>query len=325
MATTIKKATGLNDLVDTYAPGSMEQASDSISNNSTVDRLRQKCLLFQDYQQFQNEAHIRHLFNAWQYMHRSPRTLNLSQEPFPSVDTYLQETAHSLLTKHHLQDTYTAASLVKAASEDLDEFRRKAMDKKELDSSLADLLLDQESYTPKDIDALLQTTIGDETNEDDQYWVPLFFNILIQKKYNQEGCNHFVLHTKALAKQSRLLNGLEGSEQDPLTITIEGPLGLYCASKVQYCAILVHGEAGYNFGSNSYRSSFGVQDLFDRKKSFRQVSECSIQVPWKTRNDEWLRHIDKHNSVYFVKAGRRIHFNAWRRFCQRVRREFSGQ
>ncbi len=262
MQTAIKKGMGLDRIVGDYVPGALETSSAVSFNENTVDRLTRKYLFYLDYLEQLGEEKNKHLIETWQGL----RVYSGAQEQniVLAINEYLQQKLMPLLEKYNLDNSSSTSFLIVDHTFNLY-------------PPVVDVLVDDETCTPGDIDVFLQSTVAYENISNHDEKRSLFVNKLIQHAYTCGRYTDFVLHTQGLTSPRFLLEGLKGSTEKPLCVTVEGSLGDSCAREVKYCTLAVNGDVQGTFGYKAMNSSFTVNGTLNGN-AFDNAVQCTISL-----------------------------------------------
>ena len=111
---------------------------------------------------------------------------------------------------------------------------------------------------PEEINAFLQTTKVFEGNKNYQKRTGIFISKLIKNSYDAEN-NNFKLNTKNLKEIHYLGCKLEGKEEKPIQITIEGNAGNLCGVNSENSTFNIEGNTRNNCGHGSKNSTYNIK------------------------------------------------------------------
>ena len=114
-----------------------------------------------------------------------------------------------------------------------------------------------EILTPAGINSFLQATQQYEVNRKYSWETGIIISCLLQNSYNY-GYNDFYLNTKALSNISNLGACVIGTEDNPLSVAVQGDIESNLGHGAQYSNFNLSGTVGDLCGSKARYSSFSL-------------------------------------------------------------------
>ncbi|MBU0470871.1 MAG: hypothetical protein KKA62_02935 [Nanoarchaeota archaeon] len=181
------------------------------------------------------------------------------------------------------------------------------------------LLEERLVLTPSEINLLLQASQEFQNRPEYVNITNIFITRLIQTSF-EKGYNHFFLNLKNMNAPYCFASTLNGTRDRFLTIEVEGDIGPYGASNIQYVEFTLRGNAEANYGNKAKQSCFYIYGDTERDctsfiddcivvihgsaESIGRESRNSIfKTNFKSNISKMKKDLPLGNDIYLIRAG----------------------
>ena len=163
-----------------------------------------------------------------------------------------------------------------------------------------------EVLTPAEINYFLQATQQHESHKNYYNNTGVILSRLIQNSYCA-GYNDFMLNTKNISRTDDLGTLLIGTEDCPLSITVQGNITNECGNRAEYSLFTLNGTIGARCGLKAKHSTFTYNGAVGDFCGW-EAENCTFKTPLREnlRKMRGSISINKGNTLIYIDSGREV-------------------